>query len=520
MIPVIIGVADIKNKTTKTEDAKEPLQLMVQAIEAAVQDTQLSNTGILKLKSSIDSLSVVRTWTWTYADLPHLISQKLAINPRLTHYTNHGGNQPAKILDEEALRVARGESRVSVITGGEALASLGMYAKQGAMPPPGWTPPETEVKGIFTPSADRFTKDGLDGIHSIGLPIQVYPLYENGFRARRGQSLAENNMESASLYSQFSEVAVTNPYSWNFQNNVETPESIAQVTAKNRMICLPYPLLMNAFNSVNLAAACIVTTAEYAAELGVPASKWIYPLGGAGATDSGEVWNRPNYFSSPAISKSLDGCLATSGLTTDDIDLFDFYSCFPIVPKLASEHLGLSISSPSKPITLLGGLTFFGGAGNNYSMHAITEMVRRLRGGQSQNGLILANGGILTYQHAICLSSRPPSNGMVYPNVQPSHQVAVEASIPRVTYVAEGDAVIETYTVEFHRKGHPARGYIIGRLKADGSRFVANHGNETTLRKLASLTEEQIGKEGYVVPELISGGRRRNLFYFSSKESI
>lgn len=148
----------------------------------------------------------------------------------------------------------------------------------------------------------------MDGIHSIGLPIQVYPMYENGFRAHRGQSLAENHMESASLYSRFSQVAVTRPYSWNFQSKVETPESIAQVTTKNRMICLPCefvhaslkpevwrklilaidPLLMNAFNSVNLAAACIVTTAEYAAELGVPRSKWIYPLGGAGATDSEE----------------------------------------------------------------------------------------------------------------------------------------------------------------------------------------------------------------------------------------
>lgn len=43
--------------------------------------------------------------------------------------------------------------------------------------------------------------------------------------------------------------------------------------------------------------------------------------------------------------------------------------CFPIVPKLACHHLGISILKPSKPLTLLGGLTSFGGAGNNYSMH-------------------------------------------------------------------------------------------------------------------------------------------------------
>lgn len=44
-------------------------------------------------------------------------------------------------------------------------------------------------------------------------------------------------------------------------------------------------------------------------------------------------------------------------------------SCFPIVPKFACEHLRIPSAGGSKPITLLGGLTSFGGAGNNYSMH-------------------------------------------------------------------------------------------------------------------------------------------------------
>ena len=46
------------------------------------------------------------------------------------------------------------------------------------------------------------------------------------------------------------------------------------------------PLLMNAFNNINLAAACILTSTQYARELGVPEDKWIYPLGGAGTRDS------------------------------------------------------------------------------------------------------------------------------------------------------------------------------------------------------------------------------------------
>ena len=46
------------------------------------------------------------------------------------------------------------------------------------------------------------------------------------------------------------------------------------------------PLLMNAFNKINLAGAVIITSTTYAMELGIPESKWIYPLGGAGTQDS------------------------------------------------------------------------------------------------------------------------------------------------------------------------------------------------------------------------------------------
>lgn len=43
--------------------------------------------------------------------------------------------------------------------------------------------------------------------------------------------------------------------------------------------------------------------------------------------------------------------------------------CFPIVPKLACRHLEIPLTGGDRPLTLLGGLTSFGGAGNNYSMH-------------------------------------------------------------------------------------------------------------------------------------------------------
>lgn len=48
------------------------------------------------------------------------------------------------------------------------------------------------------------------------------------------------------------------------------------------------PLLMNAFNIVDLAGACLMMSTQYAEELGISRDRWIYPLGGAGTSDSND----------------------------------------------------------------------------------------------------------------------------------------------------------------------------------------------------------------------------------------
>ena len=167
------------------------------------------------------------------------------------------------------------------------------------------------------------------------------------------------------MYGEFAKVAEKNRYAWSYGSPTETEKSIGAVTKKNRMICLPCewysvaktcllslfltyidPLLMNAFNTINLAGACVLTSAEHARELRIPSDRYIYPLGGAGTRDSNDckltpissqmvnllttfrakVWERPEFWWSPAISRSLDAGLEASGLDKEDIDLYDFYS--------------------------------------------------------------------------------------------------------------------------------------------------------------------------------------------------
>jgi hypothetical protein len=122
------------------------------------------------------------------------------------------------------------------------------------LPPPGWTTPSQAVDSVFTPtgrdlgnssisslwqslsSAHQVTDAGA--IHQIGAPIHVYPLYENAFRAHRGQSLQANHEESAKLYADFSKVAKGNALAWS-QGKSDSEDVIGTVGPKNRMICYP-----------------------------------------------------------------------------------------------------------------------------------------------------------------------------------------------------------------------------------------------------------------------------------------
>lgn len=122
-VPVVVGVADILNRSIELKDAREPADLILQAINDALNDTVLSDTGKAQLKAEIDSISIVRTWTWPYPDLPGLLSTRLGIHPKHKEYTDHGGDKPAKLFDQAARRLARGECKVAVVAGGEALAS-------------------------------------------------------------------------------------------------------------------------------------------------------------------------------------------------------------------------------------------------------------------------------------------------------------------------------------------------------------------------------------------------------------
>ncbi|MFW6027587.1 MAG: thiolase C-terminal domain-containing protein, partial [bacterium] len=245
---------------------------------------------------------------------------------------------------------------------------------------------------------------------------------------------------------------------------------------------------------VDQSAALVMTDVATARELGVPREKWVFLHGCADAADVWSVLERPELHRSPAIRSMARSALDMAGWRMDDIDFIDLYSCFPSALEVACEELGIAADDP-RGLTVTGGLPYFGGPGNNYTMHAIATLMEKLRAEPGAKGLATANGWFLT-KHAIGLYSTEPVAGS-WAREDPAKLQAELDGGERVavTERPQGKGTIETFTVVHAREG-VRMGIVIGRTE-DGARFVARPpADEKLLLKLEAV--DPLGRTGTV----------------------
>ncbi len=141
------------------------------------------------------------------------------------------------------------------------------------------------------------------------------------------------------------------------------------------------------------------------------------------------------------------------------------------------EALGIDGDDP-RGLTLTGGLPYFGGPGNSYSLHAIAETVAEMRDKPGQFGLVGANGGTMS-KYSVGIYSTLPVDWRSDRSAALNDEVA---SLPTVsvTEKAVGPATIETYSVRYD---WPVRtGVIIGRLDARWVPVHGSHGRQRSRR--------------------------------------
>jgi acetyl-CoA C-acetyltransferase len=472
--PVIVGVGQsAENIGDSSYRGHSSVELATAAAQAALSDTRADTVAVAR---AIDTVAGIRQFEIsgrTPAPLgksnnyPLSVALRVGASPRRAILEPVGGQGPQHLLTEFAGAIAAGEADVVMLFGSENTSSIRYFADRHDKPDHSET-----VEGSLE---DRgYGYDGLFDDYTvahglIGAPVQ-YGLLENARRARLGLGVADYRQRMGELFAPFTKVAAKNPYS---SSPVErTVDELTTVTENNRMICDPYPRLLLARDQVNQGAAALLMSVEAALRLGVPEEKWVYLRGHADMVEQ-KLLDRVDMSISRASVMAVREALSVAGIGLDDVATFDLYSCFAIPVFNICDGIGLATDDP-RGLTLTGGLPFFGGPGNNYSMHGIAETVNEMRDRPGQFGLVGANGGIMS-KYSVGVYSTEPGDWAADRSAELCDEVTRFPKVS-VTIAADGPATIETYSVRYD---WPTRtGIIMGRLGSDNSRFLATSEDE------------------------------------------
>jgi acetyl-CoA C-acetyltransferase len=485
--PVIVGVGQAGERIEDPDyRAMSPVELAAAAAQAAIDDC-----GGAAVSAAIDTIAGVRQFEISGPvatallgrsnNYPRSVARRIGAQPARAILEIVGGQGPQHLISELAAEIAAGRSEVAMVFGSDATSTLRHFAR-------------AETKPDFSETVEGDLEDRGHGIEKLisrytvihgftSAPIQ-YALLENARRAGTGLGPAEYRRQMGELFAPFSEIAAANPFA---AAPVErTVDELITVTERNRMISEPYPRLMVARDQVNQGAAALLMSVEAARRLGVPEGNWVYLQGHADLEEQ-SLLERPDLGHAPSAVMAVREALDMAGIGVDDVATFDLYSCFPVPVFNICDGMGVAPDDP-RGLTLTGGLPFFGGAGNNYSMHAVAETVTQMRSTPGQFGLVGANGGLLS-KYSVGVYSTTPTEWK--PDRSPQLQAQVAGwPTQSVTENANGIGTVETYTVR-RDDGRPT-GIIIGRLD-DDSRFLSTTEDE---KLIALLTDgDPLGRQ-------------------------
>lgn len=483
--PIIVGTGQLVDREATVDRHLEPLEMLTRVVRDAAEDAR----GGKALLENLDTVALVGIAGWHPPNAPNMVAEALGAHPAHEYTTGIGGQVGVTLLNHVANEIVEGRSGLAAVAGCNNLRVLMKAIAAGKQL-------EWQRGGKGEPrllGGDEAGSNELEGAYGLEQPPQIYPLFENALRAKLGLDFEAHRQRMGKLFTAFTKVAADNPYAW-FPIERSAGE-LTTVTPDNRMIAFPYPKYLNAVLNTEQAAGMIVCSVAKAKAMGIPEDKWVYWLGGAHSQE--QAWwasERPDFAQCPSMKDTHISALRNAGVEPDQIDYFDFYSCFPVAVEMACEMLGLDIEDP-RGFTVTGGLPYAGGPASAYTLHSLAEMTKRLAGKSGQRGLVTGNGWYLTKHSAAVLSSAPkedgyPEDGLI--DNLPSNEM--ETAPRQVDADAGGQGTVEAYTVLYDREGRPTRGIVLGRTEA-GTRFLANTPDETAFLE-SFVSEEWVGNTG------------------------
>lgn len=479
--PVLVGIGTATRREDDFTRALEPLDLMHEAVAAAGQDC-----GAPAALSGVQHIAVPRG-RWAYRNPAGAIAQRIGA-PQATTVLASVGVLQQTLIGAACARIARGECHTALVTGADA--GYRLLRAQIA----GCEAPEPVLDG--DPDISLAPKDELrhpvEKRAGIKMPVALYAIMESAYRARQGWSIDAHRDRLAELGARFARIAADNPHAWD--RRALDMATIRNAAERNPMQAFPYTRLHCSTWNVDQAAALLFCSAARAEQLGIPRSRWVYPLASTESNHMVAVSARADLATCPGARIAGQAALEVGGITAQELDLIELYSCFPIAVEAYAAELGLPLT---RDLTITGGMAFAGGPYNNYVFQATCRAAELLRGGPARhaNGsprhaLISSVSGVLTKQAFGLWSSAAAAPTREFVHADVSDAVARAVGVVDVLDDFSGTATIAGFTV-LHGRGKVPQGLALADT-ANRQRVLATTDDAALTARMQ--TEEFVGR--------------------------
>ena len=425
--PVVIGISSVQQKGT-FQNLDEALIMMDRAVKEAVEDT-----GNESIKDFIDEIRIPKGF-WKYRDPGKWIAKnnKFKKNPK-TFVTKIGILQQS-LINDACTQIEQGEIDASIILGGEArYKKLRSVIENRIFE-------ETELTDnpdfYLKATADLYGDEELQELGAMA--VGYYGVIETAFRNFAEESIRDHKSNIAKMYEKFSQVASENKSAW--LDKPYSAEEISTSSKKNKMISYPYNKLHCTSWNVNQSAALIICSEELANDLKITKEKRVYPIASSENNHMIAIQQRPKLYESLGMKLAAKKIKEYEKELDIDVDAYDLYSCFPVAVKMFIKALKIK---KDKPLSVTGSMPFAGGPLNSYVLHSSVEMIKKIRIGEVNFGLVTGVSGMMTKQ-SFCIWGNEYKKGFLLHDVTEKAALVEEPS--KLSKETEGICTIIGYT--------------------------------------------------------------------------
>jgi acetyl-CoA C-acetyltransferase len=428
--PVLVGVAAVQQKLEDFEQALEPVALMERALRDAALDA--GSKALLERAGEI----VVPKGIWSYSDPGRLLANNLNCPSAITVLGEIGVSQQT-LINRVCARIAAGEIEIALVTGAEAKYRSLCAAKAGAEAAE-TSQADVQPDVVLLPDDELWSE--VESAAGLGMPVGYYAIMDSALRYKQGLTPEQHRDQMAAMYARFSEIAAENPDAWSDQ--AVSAEHIREHSSSNRMLAHPYTKLHNSQWNVDQGAGLILCAARTAEELGIARDRWVFPRATAESNFMSVVASRGDLGACLGFRLAGQAGMEAAGISFNDIELRELYSCFPYAVRSQLEEFGMDGEGD---LSVTGGMTFGGGPLNNFVFQATARIAQLLRERPDEVGLVSTVSGMLTKQACALWSAVPNPGGWVCLDV--TGEVEAASDIRGVIADYEGKGTVAGYTV-------------------------------------------------------------------------